>query len=148
MSDDETLPSQQPHEAAATTKSKKKKQRKPQTDEEYAFQLEQWNSTGPTINTDMWLYENLDKLNVDVKVDRVKLLHAVELAYYQRDYKKCLELIERGEKMYDVDIDAVGECITNDYKNSQKQVKWNKKLEKNIMELYSIKVKCINKVNS
>lgn len=48
--------------------------------------------------------------------------------------------------MYNVDFDEVGECITNDYKNSQKQVKWNKKVERNIMELYNIKKKCINKL--
>ncbi|EER35335.1 conserved hypothetical protein [Candida tropicalis MYA-3404] len=130
----------------STSKSKKKKQRKPQTEEEYAFQVSRWNETGPTINTDTWLFENLEELNVDVKIDRLKLLHAVELAYYQKDYEKCLELLKLGEKMYNVDFDEVGECITNDYKNSQKQVKWNKKVERNIMELYNIKKKCINKL--
>ena len=71
----------------STSKSKKKKQRKPQTEEEYAFQVSRWNETGPTINTDTWLFENLEELNVDVKIDRLKLLHAVELAYYQKIMK-------------------------------------------------------------
>lgn len=144
------LPNIEPEDIQSTNILKsttKKKQRKPQTEEEYAIQISQWNKTGPLINTDTWLFENLNDLNIDIKIDRLKLLHSVELAYYRRDYNKCLELLEIGENLYLINLEEVGDYITNDYKSSSKQIKWNKKLEKNIMELYNIKKKCINKLN-
>jgi hypothetical protein len=44
------------------------------------------------------LFNKLDSLNPDSKVDRATLLHAAERAYYLKDYNKALEILDRTSK--------------------------------------------------
>ena len=162
-SDDEDKSSQQQEpkqqESNSTiTPSKKKRQRKIQTEEEYNYQLNRWRETGPMINTDTWLNElNLADLDINDKLDRVKLLHVCELHYYKRDYSTCLKVINIGESLYGVDLNKVGHKIKQlhdkqmiedeDDEEEEEEVKWDKNIEKNIAELYQIKMKCLAKLS-
>lgn len=88
---------------AAVAAKGKKKVRKPQTEEEYNAQKLQFLRGGPTINTEEWLYDDdkLDRLEPNKKVDFNYLLHSCEKAYFQRDYLKCLELVQIAEQRMD-----------------------------------------------
>ncbi|CAI5759571.1 unnamed protein product [Candida verbasci] len=116
----------------------KAKARKIQTDEQYQHQLSLWNETGPTINTETWLYENLDKLTPGKKIDKQKILHACEKAYYERDYNKCCELITKGEDIFEVDLESITEEMINNNSSASKK----KRLDNDIIELYKLKNKC------
>ncbi|EGW30716.1 uncharacterized protein SPAPADRAFT_62578 [Spathaspora passalidarum NRRL Y-27907] len=121
---------------------KSTKQRKPQTEEQYLHQVSLWNESGPTINDDDWLFTNLDQLDPSKKIDRVKILHACERAYYQRDWEKCLELVKIGEKIFNVDLDEY-----HDYQLNQGKRK-SANLERHVIDLYNIKQRCLSKMNS
>lgn len=125
---------------------KSKKQRKPQTQEEYNHQLQLWQKTGPQINTETWLYENMDNLNVDNKADRTKALHACEKAYYERDWTKCLQMCKVAELLFGVDfgeLEAEEEALLQQFKDVKKKSRICSKLEKQVYELWNIKLRCI-----
>ncbi|WLF80211.1 hypothetical protein PVL30_003987 [Lodderomyces elongisporus] len=125
---------------------KSKKQRKPQTQEEYNHQLQLWQKTGPQINTETWLYENMDNLNVDNKADRTKALHACEKAYYERDWTKCLQMCKVAELLFGVDfgeLEAEEEALLQQFKDVKKKSRICSKLEKQVYELWNIKSRCI-----
>ncbi|EEQ45382.1 conserved hypothetical protein [Candida albicans WO-1] len=159
-SDDEDKSSQQQEpeqqeQNSTIAPSKNKRQRKIQTEEEYNYQLNRWRETGPMINTDTWLNEvNLAELDISDKLDRVKLLHVCELHYYKRDYSTCLKVINVGESLYGVDLNKVGPKIkqlnnkeTTEENEEEEEVKWDKNIEKNIAELYHIKMRCLAKLS-
>ncbi|KAI3403386.2 hypothetical protein KGF56_003807 [Candida oxycetoniae] len=123
-----------------------KKQRKPQTEEEYQYQLSLWAKTGPQINTETWLYEDLDRLDNTRKVDRQKILHACEKAYYERDWLKCLEMCNIGEKLFGVDLNAVGEELRRNFENKGRKTKTSGKIERHIIELLNIKERCLSRI--
>ncbi|KAL6452023.1 hypothetical protein SBY92_003332 [Candida maltosa Xu316] len=127
-----------------------KKRRKEQTEEEYQHQLKLWQETGPTINTEDWLLndaEVFDKIDINSKIDRVKVLHVIELCYYRKDYDMCLKYLEKAESLYNVDLDEIGQSVSDEFKKVTRKTKWNKKWERNISDLYNIKVKCKKKLN-
>ncbi|KAG7665151.1 uncharacterized protein J8A68_001207 [[Candida] subhashii] len=125
---------------------KSKKQRKPQTEEEYAQQLELWEKSGPTINDDTWLFKDLDLLDSNKKIDRVKILHACERMYYESNWKRCLELIEIGEKVFEVDLDEVGQELKEGLDKQRKRVRKSAKLERHVVDLYNIKTRCLERM--
>ena len=87
-------------------KAKGKKVRKEQSEEDYLSQKLQFYSTGPTLNTEDWLYnpEELNQLDNSKKTDRVRMLNACEKSYYQKDYNKCLDLIRRAESWFECQV--------------------------------------------
>ncbi|KAI5966005.1 hypothetical protein KGF57_000689 [Candida theae] len=136
---DQQQPSQQ-------TPSQTKK-RKPQTAEEYAHQLDLWRSSGPQINTESWLYEDVEKLNpIESKVDSAKLLHACEKAYYLRDWEKCLSLCNLGARLFDVDLDEVGDAMKQDLQSTSRRKRLGKKHERSVVDLYDIKQRCLSRM--
>ena len=106
------------------------KQRKPQSDAEYAAQREQFQTTGPLVNTDDWLINlfELGSLDSSLKPDQTIMFQACELAYFRRDYVKCLDMIQRIELVVD-------ELMATD-------VGKYTKLKKLIAELDIIKSRC------
>lgn len=124
------------------------KQRKPQTAEEYAHQLSLWRSSGPQINTETWLFEDVDKLNpIQSKVDSAKLLHACEKAYYLRDWNKCLELCNLGAELFDVELDEVGDAMKQELQLTSRRKRLGKKHERSVVDLYDIKQRCLSRIN-
>lgn len=130
--------------------SKKPKQRKGQTEEEFLEQKKQYDLSGPKINTNEWLFEEegLDALDNSKKIDRVHILHACEKAYYLRDYLKCLLLIERGEKLFGVqlDDDESNSTLKEEFATSAKKIKKSNKVERHVIELLHIKELCVAKL--
>lgn len=123
------------------------KQRKPQTAEEYAHQLDLWRSSGPQINTETWLYEDVDKLNpIESKVDSAKLLHACEKAYYLRDWDQCLLLCNLGAKLFAVDLEEVGDVMKQELQLTSRRKRLNKKHERSVVDLYDIKQRCLSRM--
>lgn len=123
------------------------KQRKPQTAEEYAQQLDLWRYSGPQINTETWLYEDVDKLNpVESKVDSAKLLHACEKAYYLRDWEQCLLLCNLGARLFAVDLDEVGDAMKQNLQLTSRRKRLNKKHERSVVDLYDIKQRCVSRM--
>ena len=102
-------------------KAKGKKVRKEQSEEDYLSQKLQFYSTGPTLNTEDWLYnpEELNQLDNSKKTDRVRMLNACEKSYYQKDYNKCLDLIRRAESLFEVQLDneEENEDIKSDFES-------------------------------
>lgn len=129
---------------------KKPKQRKAQTEEEFLEQKAQYEASGPKINTENWLFdqEGLDALDNSKKIDRVHILHACEKAYYLRDYSHCLLLIERGEKLFGVQLkdDETNSNLKADFASSGRKTKKSSKVERHVMELLHIKEACIRKM--
>lgn len=75
--------------------SGKVKVRKGQTEEAYIIQRNQFQESGPKLNTITWLEDlDLDKLDANVKTDRTALESLTERLYFKRDYRKCLEVTE------------------------------------------------------
>lgn len=132
-------------------KAKGKKVRKEQSEEDYLSQKLQFYGTGPTLNTEDWLYdpEELDLLDNSKKTDRVKMLNACEKAYYQRDYNKCLDLIKKAESLFEVQLDneVENEDIKSDFESSGKKTRKSAKVDRHIVELLHIKERCLEKVN-
>lgn len=138
---------------ALNTKQKKaKKNRKEQPEEDYLLQKLQFYENGPTLNTEEWLYdsEGLDQLDNASKTDRVKMLHACEKAYYQKDYQKCLDLINKGASLFGVRLDNErdNEDIKNEFKSSGRKAKKSAKVDRHIVELLHIKERCLEKLNN
>lgn len=133
-------------------KTKGKKVRKDQSEEDYLSQKLQFYSTGPTLNTEDWLYdpEGLNQLDNSKKTDRVRMLNACEKAYYQRDYTKCLSLIKRAESLFQVQLDnkKENEDIKSDFESSGKKTRKSAKVDRHIVELLHIKERCLEKVNN
>lgn len=125
----------------ANTDKKKKKVRKPQTEEEYEIQKHIFQSQGPTINTDEWLYQLPDNLDNTKKPDRVMVLNACEKAYYDRDYDKCLELVKKAEIFFEVDYDKIIPL-----QQLNKKTQKSAKIERHILDLIHIKQKCLEKI--
>mmetsp|Transcript_6911 Transcript_6911/g.8775 ORF Transcript_6911/g.8775 Transcript_6911/m.8775 type:complete len:168 (-) Transcript_6911:2-505(-) len=132
-------------------KTKGKKLRKEQSDDDYILQKLQFYSTGPTLNTDDWLYdpEGLDLLDNSKKTDRVKMLHACEKSYYQKDYNKCLEMIRKAENLFGVQLENEedNEGIKSDFESSGKKTRKSAKVDRHIVELLHIKERCHEKLN-
>ncbi|EGV65241.1 hypothetical protein PSN45_002615 [Yamadazyma tenuis] len=124
-------------------KKSKKKVRKPQSEEEYQFQKHLFTQSGPTINTDTWLYDEqaLEDLDKDKKTDRMRMLNACEKAYYDRNYPKCLELIAQAETLFGVHQHPVTTREDLDTK-----VKKSNRVERHITDLVHIKEKCLHKL--
>lgn len=120
--------------------SDKKKVRKGQSLEEFERQRALFAATGPTLNTQEGLYDeqHLQSLDNSRKPDRVLMLHACERAYYQRDYPKSLELIERAEKLFGVAEREVDPDL----------VKKSAKIERHIVDLLHIKQRCLERINT
>ncbi|RLV92017.1 hypothetical protein JA1_003368 [Spathaspora sp. JA1] len=126
---------------SAPQPKKSNKKRKPQTEEQYSHQLSLWNESGPTINDEDWLYTNLDNLDPSKKIDRVKIIHACERAYYERDWERCLELVEIGEKIFGVDLNDYHDYILNQGKRKSAN------LERHVIDLYNIKQRCLSRMD-
>lgn len=123
------------------------KQRKPQTAEEFAHQLDLWRASGPQINTETWLYEDVEKLNpIESKVDSAKLLHACEKAYYLRDWNQCLLLCNVGAKLFAVDLDEVGDAMKQDLQLTSRRKRLGKKHERSVVDLFDIKQRCLSRM--
>lgn len=140
-----------PNKQNIEQKTKGKKVRKEQSEEDYLLQKQQFYKNGPTLNTDDWLYdsEGLDQLDDSKKTDRVKMLHACEKAYYQRDYKKCLDLINRGELLFGVNLDNEdNEDIKSDFESSGRKTRKSAKVDRHIIDLLHIKERCFEKLNN
>lgn len=74
-----------------------------QTLEEYALQRTQYLAHGPKTDTETSLNDlaaNLDLVDHTCKTSRHSLLHACELAYYDRDYRRCIALAEHIKPMW------------------------------------------------
>ncbi|EEQ37658.1 hypothetical protein EJF18_20564 [Clavispora lusitaniae] len=131
---------------------KKPKQRKAQTEEEFLEQKAEYEATGPQIHTQEWLYDVslLNSLDNSKKLDRVHILHACERAYYLKDYQKCLSLIDRGEKLFGVqlDDDESNLDLKADFASSGKKTKKSSKVERHVIELLHIKEACVRKMAS
>lgn len=129
---------------------KKPKQRKAQTEEEFSHQKAQYEATGPKIDSETWLFDQdgLDALDNSKKIDRVHMLHACEKAYYLRDYARCLLLIERGEKLFGVELndDETNSSLKADFASSGRKTKKSSKVERHVMELLHIKEACVRKM--
>ncbi|CUM55712.1 unnamed protein product [Debaryomyces tyrocola] len=132
-------------------KAKGKKVRKEQSEEDYISQKLQFYSTGPTLNTEDWLYdpEGLNQLDNSKKTDRVRMLNACEKAYYQKQYRKCLDLIRRAESLFEVQLnnEEENEDIKSDFESSGKKTRKSAKVDRHIVELLHIKERCLEKVN-
>ncbi|CAK7902939.1 hypothetical protein CAAN1_18S00276 [[Candida] anglica] len=129
---------------------KSTKVRKPQTEEEYQIQRSQYYAEGPFLNTENWLYEEIENhpLDENRKSDRVVVIHACEKAYFNRDYHKCLELISAGETLFGVDGTTVSRAQKqSEYEAAGIKVAKSAKIEKHILELLSIKERCLQKIN-
>lgn len=130
---------------------KGKKTRKEQSEADYLNQKQQFYQNGPTLNTEDWLYDDqdLEQLDNSRKTDRVRMLHACEKAYYQKDYKKCLDLISRGEALFGVNLDNGNENeeIKNEFEASGKKTRKSAKVDRHIVELLHIKESCLEKLN-
>lgn len=74
----------------------KVKIRKAQSEEDYAIQKLQFETTGPVILTSTSLVDR-DYSNAVDKIDRQSLRNAIERAVYLRDYKKAIALLESGD---------------------------------------------------
>ncbi|KAK6456696.1 uncharacterized protein RJT20DRAFT_126735 [Scheffersomyces xylosifermentans] len=131
--------------SAAQMVSTRAKTRKPQTEDEFQSQLEQFRKSGPKLNTSEWLYEDLHLLDNNMKIDRVKMLHAVEKAYYMRDYDKCKELIEVAEKVFEI-VDE--NQAKEEWDQSGKKIKKSAKLERHVIDLLHIKEKVYDRQTS
>lgn len=129
------------------TQKKSKKVRKEQSEEEYTQQKKQFYHAGPTINTEDWLYDSVGSGQLDnsKKTDRVKMLHACEKAYYQRDYRKCLELIDIAESLFEVKLDNDDDNtdIKTGFEASGKKTKKSAKVERHVIDLLHIKERCL-----
>ncbi|KAI5970071.1 hypothetical protein CANMA_000895 [Candida margitis] len=144
---EESLQSEQKQEQQQEQQKPQPKQRKVQTAEEYAHQLSLWRSSGPQINTETWLYEDLDKLNpIENKVDSAKLLHACEKAYYLRDWHHCLQLCNLGARLFAVDLDQVGDAMKQDLQSTNRRKRLGKKHERSVVDLYDIKQRCSSRM--
>lgn len=130
--------------ANPSTTKKTKKIRKGQSEAEYMYQLQQFYANGPAINTDEWLYDRavIDTLNNTKKPDRVTMLHSCEKAYFERDYVKCLELIETAEKLFRVDSNEHGKDDNQNILSEEKTIK----IERHIIDLLHIKERCLFKL--
>lgn len=121
---------------------KPKKVRKGQSEEEYMKQKTQFHESGPLINTDDWLYDEqaLLNLNKDQKTDRIRILHACEKAYYDRNYHKCLQFIGIAGNLFEIDLQAAAESLDpNDKKVC--------KMDRHILDLIYIRKKCMEKLS-
>lgn len=126
---------------------KKPKVRRPQSEEEFASQKLEFQTSGPRIHTSNWLYDStiLENLDSTKKVDRVHILHACEKAYFSRDYEKCLSLILTAEKLFGVKLDDVNE-LKEEFANLGRKTKKSSKVERHVIELIHIKEACARKL--
>lgn len=147
----QTINESDPNRQDIKPKAKSKKVRKEQSEEDYLFQKLQFYNTGPTLNTEDWLYDpqELNQLDNSKKTDRVRMLNACEKAYYEKDYKRCLDLIRRAESLFDVQLDneEENEDIKSDFESSGKKIRKSAKVDRHIVELLHIKERCLEKVN-
>lgn len=121
----------------------KKKARKGQSEEEYLEQKTQFYQEGPRINTENWLYDEniLKNLDSNKKPDRAQMILACEKAYFQRDYEKCLELVQLAESIFEVEPQDVA-CDKPETKAAKKKIKHH------VVELMHIKESCLKKLQS
>ncbi|KAI5965558.1 uncharacterized protein KGF55_000920 [Candida pseudojiufengensis] len=128
--------------------SKTNKQRKPQTEEEYQYQLKLWQESGPQINTENWLYEEIfnKKLDPNLKINRVKILHGCEKAYYNKDWVKCLEICKIGSNLFNVDLNEVGETMKHNLSLEKRRQRISNKIERHIVDLYNIQERCLERI--
>ncbi|ODV76064.1 uncharacterized protein CYBJADRAFT_6405 [Cyberlindnera jadinii NRRL Y-1542] len=81
--------------------SGKLKVRKGQTEDEFEVQRRQFAKEGPVINTLDWLEKiEYDKIDPEVKSDRLKLENLSQNLYYKRQYARCLEVVECGLTLF------------------------------------------------
>ncbi|KAG7193133.1 uncharacterized protein KQ657_000887 [Scheffersomyces spartinae] len=125
------------------SEAKAKKVRKPQPEEEYIRQRDEFKQVGPTINTDGWLENDWNALDPERKVDRVRMLHACERAYFLRDWGKCLELIQRTEELLGVSERAIQDATAL---LEFKKVRKSAKVERHIVELINIKERVLKRM--
>lgn len=128
------------NETNAST-DKKPKKRKEQTEEAYLQQKSQFQQLGPLINTDDWLYDEqkLQQLDKEKKIDRVRMLHACEKAYYDRNYHQCLEFVAIGEKVFETNLDDI---------DTEKSSNKGGKIERHILDLHYIKQRCLERLSN
>lgn len=126
----------------------KTKGRKEQTHEEYLSQKIQFEKQGPTINTENWLLDEsaLKSLDRNKKSDRIRVLHACEKAYYNRDYEKCIELIRLGENIFGINSDQQAQNQKEEFDMANKKIRKSAKVERHIVELLHIKERCLQKM--
>ncbi|OBA19375.1 hypothetical protein METBIDRAFT_47089 [Metschnikowia bicuspidata var. bicuspidata NRRL YB-4993] len=128
---------------------KKPKQRKAQSEEEYLEQKRQFAESGPQVNSDDWLFDEdlVSSLDNTKKFDRVHILHACEKAYFIKDYRKCLELIQLGERLFGVELDddSVNDGLKTDFQNAGRKTRKSTKVERHVVELLHIKEACLKK---
>lgn len=124
-----------------SAKTKAKKQRKSQPEEEYQLQYKQFTESGPRINKDDWLVDaiSLDHIDKDKKSDRSLMLHAIEKAYYDREYEKCMELIRSAELLFEVKGHVERESL-------DKKIRKSAKIERHVTDLLYMKKKCETKL--
>lgn len=146
MTDKPNSPSPAP---AAEGGEKKPKQRKSQLHEEFQAQKLQFESTGPRIHTENWLYHetHLQSLDPASKTDRVHILHACEKAYFMRDYLKCLELVKIGEEAFGV-TEGSEESHKCEFASAGKKTKKSSKVERHVVELLKIKDACLARLGN
>lgn len=120
---------------------KPKKVRKGQSEEAYLAQKTQFHTSGPLINTDDWLDDKqaLKSLDANKKTDKIRMLHACEKAYYDKNYQKCLEFISIGETLFGIDKDEINP--------DQSTKKAKKKVDRDKLDLLYIKEKCLQKLS-
>lgn len=128
-------------------KASKRKQRKPQTEEEFCTQKTQFLSAGPQINEEGWLLKDdtIDLLDPQRKIDRVQMLNACERAYFERDYHRCLELVAQAYQLFGVEDDDT-EQLQRDFEALGRKTKKSAKVERHVVELGHIKLRCLAKL--
>ncbi|KAG2732658.1 hypothetical protein G9P44_003648 [Scheffersomyces stipitis] len=120
------------------TVSARAKKRKPQTDEQYKEQLASYRQSGPRINTEDWLYDDLQPSDFQnsSKSDRVRLLQAVEKAYFKQDYLRCRQLISLAQAVFGIEDEEEAKAA---WDQSGRKVKKSAKLERHVIDLLHIK---------
>lgn len=126
------------------------KTRKGQTEEQYFQQKKQFFATGPLLNTEDWLANEEDwkTLDNDKKTDRIRMINACERAYYQRDYRKCMDLIAATEKLFGVDLndEESNERTKDEFETLGRKTKKSAKVERHVVDLMHIKERCLRQL--
>ena len=132
---------------AGGNKASKRMQRKPQTEEEFSAQKNQFVNAGPQINEEGWLLQDdtIKLLDPQRKIDRVQMLNACERAYFERDYHRCLELVTQAYQLFGVEDDDT-EQLQRDFEALGRKTKKSAKVERHVVELGHIKQRCLQKL--
>lgn len=84
-------------------------------------------------------------MDPDTKIDRVRMLHACERAYFERDWNRCLQLIEKTEVLLGVEEQTVRDATAL---LEFKKVRKSAKVERHIVELMNIKKRVLQRLQS